>query len=121
MTVDHREKLFSEFKASHERYENVRQKIKEHGELLEQLHKEGNDCERELNFLKRVVHLNIVDDMDPVLAKFTVSEEIKQEPYQYGKSPGLYSTISIAEDRPQRRGKFKRMFKAIMEIYNERD
>lgn len=116
--TDHREELFMEFKESHARLEDVKSRIREQSALLESMHTEASEIEKEYDFLRRVVNLNITEDMDPVLAKFRVSEEQRSNPI--GKSSGLSSVPSlrvISED--VKRSKVKRMLRAIKEIWND--
>ena len=118
--IDHRENLFHELKETHFRFEDVKSRLREQSNKLEELHREANECEREYNFLKRAVHLTITEDMDPVLAKFQISEELRKEPYdRLSKSPGLYAISSVEENR-YHKSKVKRMLVAIREIWNER-
>lgn len=119
--TDLREKLFIEFRESNTRYEELRSRIREHNQDLELMHKEANDAEREMNFLRRTVHLVITEEMDPVLAKFQVSEEFKKEEKDNGISPGRLFAVSRSDDSPpRRRGKLRRMFRAFREIWHER-
>lgn len=118
--TDHREKLFEEFKENYGRLEEIRIQIKDQAEQLDALHKEAHEIEKEHNFLRRVVHLNIVEDMDPVLAKFKVSEEQKSNPTEKTIGSSGLSYVMIADTENTRVGKIRRMLKAIKEIWNER-
>ena len=112
---DHREKLFLEFKENHSRLEDLKLRIREQSTLLEELHAKAHELECEHNFLRRVVHLNITEDMDPVLAKFKVSDEQKNE-HKSIMSGSASPYIIVADDRP-RFGKLGRMIMAIKEIW----
>lgn len=116
--IDQREKLFSEFKESNSKLEEMRSRIYEHSQQLDLMHKEAADAEREFNFLRRTVHLVLVEDLDPIMAKFKVSDEMKND---RDKSPGVIGyTIVADEDRSYRRSKLRRIMRAIREIWNER-
>lgn len=117
--IDLREKLFSEFKDSNTRLEDMRLKIREHSQQLESMHKEASDVEMEFNFLRRTVHLVLTEDLDPVLAKFRVSEETKNN-REKSNSPGIIGYAISAADDVRRPGKIKRIIRAIREICNER-
>ena len=116
--IDHKEKLFLDFKQCHLALEDTRHRLREHNVTMEALHKEAHDQEREYQFLKRAIHLVIAEDMDPILAKFKVSEETKQNPEKTIGSLG-YAIMSAEDDR-YRPGKFKRMYRAFKEIWCER-
>jgi hypothetical protein len=119
-TIDLREKLFLEFKDSNSRLEEIRSRIREQHDSMELMHKEANDAEREMSFLRRTVHLVLTEDMDPVLAKFQVSEEFKKEERESNIAPGRLFAVSHDSDKPRRKSKIRRMFRAIREIWNER-
>lgn len=119
--IDQKEKLFSDYKESHQQLEDIRTRIRDHSTLMEELHKEAGECEREYNFLRRVLHLTIAEDMDPILAKFKVSEEFKSSPDENViKSSLAYTITSVDDDRYVKRSKLRRMIRAIREIWNER-
>lgn len=120
--IDQKEKLFLDYKESHQRLEEIRTRIREHSNLMEELHKEASDSEREHDFLRRVLHLTVAEDMDPILAKFKVSEEFKDSEGKVIRSNGSigYAISAVDDDRYVRRSKLRRMIRVVREIWNER-
>lgn len=116
--TDHREKLFLEFKESYLRVEQIRDQLKSQSEKMEELHKEAHELEREHQFIKRAVYLVLGEDMDPILAKFKISEEDKNNPKESFSSRNLL--VAAVDDDYKRPGKIKRMFRAVREIWHER-
>lgn len=117
--TDLREKLFLEFKEVHNKKENIADQIRAQQTELEKLHDDMCKTDKEYQFLRRVINVVIIDSIDPILAKFKVSEMLKDElTDSYVKtSISGYNDFSISEVK---KSKIRRMFNAIKEIWYDR-
>lgn len=119
--VDHREKLFSEYRDSANDLRNINLEIREISENLSRKQKIAYETERAADQLKRAIDLVIVDQLDPIMARFKVIEEYSNKDFAKSTLSGVYVTDTIdvnqVEERLTRSEKVKRMWNTCKEIW----
>lgn len=119
--VDHREKLFSEYRDLANDLRNISLEIREISENLSRKQKIAYETERAADQLKRAIDLVIVDQLDPIMARFKVIEEYSNKDFAKSTLSGFYVTDTIdvnqAEERLTKSEKVKRMWNTCKEIW----